>query len=347
MTELLKKRKSTKEMSQEIKETMEEQEEIIFDKEVNMEKVISTGSTLLDLAISGNRRRGGGIPGGIIVEIFGPSGLGKTALLANVCADAQKKGGAVRFCDPESRLDKEYTKTYGVSIAENFEYFRPDTVAELFVDYVYHWKPENEDVINLFAGDSAAALSTHLEMDDDAGDKMGMRRAKEFSEGLRKTCRIIANNGWLVVFTNQIRQDAKTGRKVTPGGMGLPFYASLRIELEKPMKGHQIKIKRNIRGVEHEHVIGIHSICTVKKSSIDDPFRKAPIDLIFREGIDDVRANLMWYKEMTKESMYNCINKDIKSIEKAILYIKENDLQNELKNQVIDLWLEIENAFKS
>jgi len=34
--------------------------------------VISTGSTLLDLSISGSRIRGGGLPGGIIVEIFGP-----------------------------------------------------------------------------------------------------------------------------------------------------------------------------------------------------------------------------------------------------------------------------------
>ena len=34
--------------------------------------MVSTGSTLLDLAISGGRVRGGGIPGGIMVEIFGP-----------------------------------------------------------------------------------------------------------------------------------------------------------------------------------------------------------------------------------------------------------------------------------
>jgi recombination protein RecA len=345
MTELLKKRKSTKEMANDIKEEIESKE-VETDKEVEIRKVISTGSTLLDLAISGGRVRGGGIPGGIIVELFGPSGLGKTALLAMICANAQKQGGEVRFCDPEARLDKEYSKTYGVSLKDKFEYYRPDTVSELFTKYVYHWEPLNDDVINVLAGDSVAALSTNLEMDEDDGDKMGMRRAKEFSEGLRKTARIIANKNWLVVFTNQIRQSPTKG-VTTPGGMGLPFYASLRIQLEKPMQHHQIKLKRSIRGVEQEKVIGIHSICTVKKSSIDDPYRKAPIDLIFKEGIDDIRANLMWFKQMTKESMYNCINKDIKSIEKAILYIKENNLQDELKGQVIDLWLEIENAFKS
>jgi len=42
----------------------------------DMGRVISTGSTLLDLAISGGRIRGGGLPLGILVEIFGPPGCG-------------------------------------------------------------------------------------------------------------------------------------------------------------------------------------------------------------------------------------------------------------------------------
>ena len=45
---------------------------------------ISTGSTLADLAISGGRIRGGGLPSGILVEIFGPSGSGKTVLLSEI-----------------------------------------------------------------------------------------------------------------------------------------------------------------------------------------------------------------------------------------------------------------------
>ena len=40
-------------------------------RKINMEQVLSTGSTLLDLAISGKRVRGGGVPGGVLMEIFG------------------------------------------------------------------------------------------------------------------------------------------------------------------------------------------------------------------------------------------------------------------------------------
>ena len=53
----------------------------------NTETLVSTGSTLLDLAISGGRKRGGGIPGGVQsggqLESLGvssrPDGLAETS----------------------------------------------------------------------------------------------------------------------------------------------------------------------------------------------------------------------------------------------------------------------------
>ena len=68
----------------------------------NDEVMISTGSTLLDLAISGGRKRGGGLPGGILVEIFGPSGCGKTVLLCEIAGGVQRQKGKIMFRDPEA-----------------------------------------------------------------------------------------------------------------------------------------------------------------------------------------------------------------------------------------------------
>src|SRR5512137_2055750 len=125
----------------------------IVNRPVSVERVVSTGSTLLDLAISGKRRREGGIPGGIIVELYGPSGAGKTAILAEICGSAQKRGGVVKFCDPEARLDQQYTQIYGVSVKTDFfDYHRPDTVSELFHQHLYDWEPKC-DGIPVFAGD--------------------------------------------------------------------------------------------------------------------------------------------------------------------------------------------------
>ena len=69
--------------------------------EGNFSKVISTGSTLLDLAISSGRIRGGGLPGGIFVEIYGPESSGKTAIICEIGGNIQKKGGTCHYYDPE------------------------------------------------------------------------------------------------------------------------------------------------------------------------------------------------------------------------------------------------------
>jgi len=305
-------------------------------KEPGFDKIISTGSTLLDLSISGKRIRGGGVPPGIIVEIFGPSGAGKTALLSEIAASIQVNSGQVKFLDPEARLDKQYSKIYGLDLKEE-DYERPDTVSQMF-DIIWNWEPENNNVINCIAADSLAALSTEMELED--GDKFGMRRAKEFSEGLRKTCRIIANNDWIIACSNQERE-GKSGT-VTPGGKGIPFYASLRIRIKPSDPSSKLTRNRKIGAKNVEKVIGIQSLAQVIKSSVDEPFRQCPIYITFGHGIDDIRGNLQWYKDMTGDTTYYG---RYKIIEKAILNVEECELEEELREKVIDLWMEIEKRF--
>ena len=59
---LKRRKKSSKQLTEEVKKVTISP--IEKSKKVEVKKVISTGSTLLDLAISGNRIRGGGVPGG-------------------------------------------------------------------------------------------------------------------------------------------------------------------------------------------------------------------------------------------------------------------------------------------
>lgn len=309
-------------------------------EKISTVQVISTGCTILDLAISGGRRRGGGVPGGIMVEIYGPSGSGKSTLIVEIGASVQNKGGTVDISDPEARLDKEYTEMHGLELPSD-NYSRPDTVTELFSNLI-DWNPENEDVINLFGADSIAALSTDMEMGE--GDKRGQRKAKELSEGCRKTARIISKGNKLVVFTNQERQ-GEFG-KITPGGFAVGYHSSLRIrvvrkkrlEPEKMLPGTKKKIKKTI---------GILSEATIVKSSVDDEYRKAPIYIIFGIGIDDVRGNLQWYKDHTSGNKYLAVDKEFQRIDYAIRYIEENDLENDLREIIIDLWESIEALFKT
>jgi len=313
--------------------------------EGDFNSVVSTGSTLLDLAISGGRVRGGGVPSGILMEIYGPSGMGKTSILAEMCADTQIKGGNVKFLDPEARLDQEYMRIYGMELIKE-NYFMPNTVNEVF-EHILKWEPDppKKGGVNLIATDSLAALSSELELSD-KGDAMGMKIAKDFSQGLRKTCTLIKKNNFIVACSNQIRQNT-TGNEVTSGGKGIPFYASLRIRIGPPAKNKYLSATKTINNVKHEKIYGIQSICTVKKSSVDDPFRTANVFIVFGVGIDDVRANLAYVKQMTNATSYVAINESFGRMDTAIKHIEDNNLEIDLKNQVIDLWEEIEREFKT
>lgn len=314
-----------------------------FHTPIQTDLLISTGSTLLDLAISGGRVRGGGVPGGILWEIFGGSGAGKTAVLVETAVSAQSKGGDLIFLDPEARLDHEYAKIYGLDIKE-MNYERPDTVTEM-MELVDKWEPENKEVVSVIAADSLAALSTKLELEK--GDKMGMRRAKEFSEGLRKTARKIANGNRLLICSNQIRQGDYG--ETTPGGEAVKFYSSLRTKIKQKSKiEKKVKVPTSEdKKKEVSRIIGIESEVTVIKNSIDNPYRTAPVYIIFGFGIDDVRANLQWLKDTTQNTVYKAVDKEYQSMAAAIKHIEEDNLEKDLREEVIDLWIEVEKHFKS
>jgi len=306
-------------------------------------RVISTGSTLLDLAISGGVFPEGGIPFGIMVEIFGPSGSGKTVLLCEIAGRVLREGGNVMFHDPEGRLNFQFASLFGVD-RHKISYTMPNTISEVFKS-IRKWEPENPQAPSAIFADSLAALSTEMELEDE--DKMGMRRAKEFSEELRKTCRVLANKGYLLICSNQIRQNLDAGpfgqKYISPGGEAIGFYSSLRLRTSKPK---QIKQERTIGNKTISRVIGVEVQIEVFKSSIWKPFRTAPLTILYDYGIDDIRENLQYVKEMTGANAYYVENEKLSnSIEKAIALVERNGLQDALKRQVIRIWNEVEEQF--
>lgn len=312
----------------------------------NTELMISTGSTLLDLAISGLRKEGGGLPTGILIEAFGPSGSGKTVLLCEVAGAIQRAGGAILFNDPEARLNSEFAKLNGMDMS-NVSVTEPDTVTEV-IQEIKEWSPEIKGVNGIFT-DSLAALSTNTEMDNKEGDKMGMRRAKEFSEGLRKTCRILKQKDLIMLCSNQIRVNVGAmpfaEQYTTPGGKAVEFYASLRLRFHTPKK---IKKEKNRKGVLQKKVTGIEVMIEVVKNSVSEAYSKVPVIIDFKYGIDDIRANLMYLKSNNKTTTYelNGISLD-KSLDKAIIKIESENLESELKKEVQKTWYEIQSLFNS
>jgi recombination protein RecA len=349
----------------------DDESDMNFEFHGDMRNTVSTGSTLLDLAISGKRKHGGGIPGGIIIELFGPSSSGKTQLMGEICASVQKQGGKVRLGDPETKFDPAYASRYGFNIQPDTIYI-PDTPADVYKE-IYNFVPTGNGIIDCIATDSIAALVAKAEMTpmDDAtkkkkkltedpmiADKMGGMKPKEMHALIRKAARKLKKSSILCIFTNQLHDNmsAYGARGRVPGGHAVPFFATLRISLSLDQKieerigfvreiGKSADGKSLTKRIEHEKVIGIETTATLIKNHIDDPFREAPLRIIFGHGFDDIGANMQWLKEILGMSMYLAVDKGFVSLLDARRYIQENKKQAELREMVCHYWMEIEQKF--
>ena len=242
---------------------------------------VSTGSTILDLAIS--NRPDGGLAAGRITEINGLEGSGKSLIGAHALAATQKKGGLAVYIDTESAVSSEFLQAIGID-TENMLYVHLETVEEIFdtiETIVAKIRESDKDKLVTILVDSLAAASTKVEMDSDF-DKDGWATAKAIviSKAMRKITQLIARQRVCLIFTNQLRQ--KLGVMfgdpwTTSGGKALPFHSSTRIRLKNV---GQIKDTK-------KNTIGIKIRAQVIKNRLGPPLRSADFSLYFDKGIDD------------------------------------------------------------
>ena len=252
---------------------------------------ISTGSTMLDLAIS--NRPNGGIGVGKITELNGLEGSGKSLIGSHLLASTQKKDGIAVYIDTESAVSQEFLRAIGVN-TKNMLYVHLETVEEIFdtiETIVTKIRESNKDKLVTILVDSLAAASTKVEMDADF-DKDGWATAKAIiiSKAMRKITQMIARQKVALVFTNQLRQ--KLGVMfgdpwTTSGGKALPFHSSTRVRFKN---AGQIKDGS-------KNTIGIKIKGQVIKNRLGPPMRTAEFPLYFDKGIADFDSWLTVMKE--------------------------------------------------
>ena len=252
---------------------------------------VSTGSTLLDLAIS--NRPDGGLAAGRITEINGLEGTGKSLIGAHALASTQKKGGLAVYIDTESAVSAEFLQSIGVD-TKNMMYIHLETVEDIFdaiETIVTKVRESDNDKLVTILVDSLAAASTKVEMDADF-DKDGWATSKAIvlSKAMRKITQLTARQKVCLIFTNQLRQ--KMGVMfgdpwTTSGGKALPFHASTRIRLKN--MGQIKDTKKN--------TIGIKIRAQVIKNRLGPPLRSAEFPLYFDKGIDDFGSWLTIMKD--------------------------------------------------
>ena len=255
---------------------------------------ISTGSSILDLAIS--NRPHGGLPVGKMVEFNGLEGTGKSLLSAHVVADTQKKGGIAVVIDTENAAAPDFWKSLGVDLSKLL-YVQCETVEDIFEkmeQMIGIVRKSNKDRILTIIVDSVAAASTKVELESDHG-KDGYATGKSIiiSKAMRKITTMIGRQKVLTVFTNQLRQNLNAmafgDKYVVSGGKSLAYHCSVRVRLNNTGK-----LKKG------EEVIGNECKALVVKNRMGPPQRQASFDIYFDSGIADYGS---WIKVLKENNL--------------------------------------------
>ena len=266
------------------------------DSPTNVEGWVSTGASMLDVAIS--NRPYGGLPVGRITEITGLEQSGKSLVSAHLLAETQKLGGIAVLIDTENAVSREFLEAIGVDTTKLL-YVAAETVEQCF-EYtetiIEKVRTSSKDKYVTIVVDSVAAASTEKEMEADYGkDGYATDKAIIISKAMRKITNLIGRQKITLVFTNQLRQKMNampfSDPWTTSGGKAIAFHASVRLRLKSM---GTIKAKD---GSGNERIVGIKVRCQVVKNRMGPPLRSADFDIFFDRGIDNYGAWLGSMKE--------------------------------------------------
>lgn len=247
-------------------------------------KCIRTGIHALDLML------GNGIPLGRVVEIFGDESTGKSLLAWEIAKAWQKKGGMVVCFDVEATTPRKWIKRLGVKM-NRLIWRKPQHFEELENDFfAIHTalKKAQPDLKILWIHDTIAATSSLKEWDWDRKAKKLVPRqngqpgvqALAMSKFLKHITPYLSEGDSTYLAINQVRE--KIGilfgeKTTTPGGRALRFYSSIRVALNR---GKRVESKKTGKPV------GVICNVFIKKNKCAEPFRKAPLKILWRTGFD-------------------------------------------------------------
>lgn len=340
---MLKKRKTDVDEVKEMLSDKETRTDLSTTTEIDPERLVSTGSTLLNLALSDNPK--GGFLLGRIVNIIGDSAAGKTFLLWSIFAEAvydkRFKDHDLIYDEPEASLEFNIDRLFGEVVSQRV---RTDVNSESVEDWhdnvVSFAKEKNPFIYGL---DSLDAISSEEEIERDVRKgTFGASKPKLIGEILRKIVQNVNKTNSIVFVISQTRDAIGVmfgDKKTRSGGKALKFFSSH--ELWLAVKGH---IKRKERDV------GVNVRVKVGKNKLTGKLRIIEFPIYYDYGIDDIASCIdflitekRWSAVRGKidtKGDFDCEGKE----EDLIAHIEENDLYDRLVEITTETWHEIENS---
>lgn len=227
----------------------------------------STGVDTLDYAIGCE-----GYPLGRVTEVYGLAGSAKTSLCLFGIAQAQRDGKTCMFVDVEYTFDIEHALSMGVDV-ENLLVVYPESGEEAIESIE---KMLLEDLVDYIVVDSIPALTPIPELEAEINKPTMGGQARLIASALRRLVPLVAKKKAVLLLINQMRVNIMGGTYdpyITPGGMALKFYASVRIQL-------QINEKLQKDG----EVIGQRVKFKMRKNKVGMNNDEGMMDLVFDSG---------------------------------------------------------------
>lgn len=240
---------------------------------------LHSGHYGLDYIISGIIDGSGGWPGGQVCEIHGPPSAGKTLLLIYAIKEMQKMGGVTIVADVEHRWNKDFVTKHGVDWDQLIGWSPPTVEAftAQLVDALEELPDKGKVLVTL---DSLASLSLIKEIEDKGVKADQGRKAQRIRAAMRILPSILNQKGAILIVANHVTE--KVGvmygpTQTVPGGTGVPFQATVRVEL---LHTSPIKLEGK------ERPIGVTLRVRCDKNSQTAPYGETTIDMLWSHGIN-------------------------------------------------------------
>jgi len=327
-------------------------------------KYLSSGSTLLNLACSGNMR--GCFVGGGYYFFVGDSASGKTFISLTCLAEASynKDFNDHRFIydNSEGGALMDIRKFFGKRVANKIEPPKFDEDGEPeYSSTIEEFYYAVDDAIRdgrpfIYILDSMDSLSSKDETEKFEETKTAHRKgkvttgsygdgkAKKNSANLRRLLKPLGKTDSILIIINQTRDNLGFGfeKKTRSGGHALRFYACVEI-----WSSIREKIKKTIKGKKRQ--LGIVANIQVKKNRLTGRERSVLVPIYHSYGIDNVGScvdylieETYWKKKGNKISAPEFEFTGTR--EKLIHTIEKNNLEKDLIDLVDEQWTAIEMA---
>lgn len=171
----------------------------------------------------------GGIPRGVLTEIWGDEGIGKSSLCLQIVANAQKQGLRCLWADVE------YSYTTGYATVLGVDNSKLGLIRERYAELTLETLESEVDAGNwdLVVLDSVGGIHPRAEAEKGVEGKTIGGQASLMAKFCRKIvpCLNITNTALVVINHGLI--DIMSGKLLTSGGKKLAYHKSLSIRLKQ------------------------------------------------------------------------------------------------------------------